>query len=236
MARTAQFLPKKTPCGSGAPKGASWCSVIPTRDHPLCVLPAQGWPESGHAQETPEKVLSAGPVIFRADGRSTAGIGRLLGKARFPHGGFYAHFVSKDALVQQFLVRSLRGTSNTLLRAAGHTPPYGLVGMVRNYVIRQHCGEAQAEGSCVLPPLAAEIARRFAVSSRLVRRAPRTCSGWSDNLICAAAHWWSAQRPVGVWPRPAGRPGLRSAGGRCSPRRHPRRTWCSTQSIFRIDF
>lgn len=113
-----------------------------------------------HAQETREKILTAAALAFKADGLNTVGIGRLMGKAGLTHGGFYAHFGSKDALVQEALTRSLRGTSITLLQAAANTPPYGLGGVIRGYVSRQHRDHPQAEGSCVLPTLAAEVARQ----------------------------------------------------------------------------
>ncbi|WP_216329683.1 TetR/AcrR family transcriptional regulator [Deinococcus aestuarii] len=115
---------------------------------------------SGHARETREKILTAASLAFKADGLNTVGIGRLMGKAGLTHGGFYAHFSSKDALVQETLARSLRKTSTNLLQAAATTPPYGLGGVIRSYVSRQHRDHAQAEGSCVLPTLAAEVARQ----------------------------------------------------------------------------
>ncbi|PYE50462.1 TetR/AcrR family transcriptional regulator [Deinococcus yavapaiensis] len=115
---------------------------------------------SAHARETREKILTAAALAFKADGFNTVGIGRLMGKAGLTHGGFYVHFGSKDALVQEALVRSLEETSSTLLQAAEQTPPYGLGGVIRSYVSRQHRDHAKTEGSCVLPTLAAEVARQ----------------------------------------------------------------------------
>ncbi|ACO48088.1 TetR/AcrR family transcriptional regulator [Deinococcus deserti] len=115
---------------------------------------------SDHAQETREKILNAATLAFKADGLNTVGIGRLMGKAGLTHGGFYAHFPSKDALVQETLARSLQKTARNLLQAATDTPPYGLGGVIRSYVSRQHRDRPAAEGSCVLPALAAEVARQ----------------------------------------------------------------------------
>lgn len=115
---------------------------------------------SEHARETREKILTAAALAFKADGLNTVGIGRLMGKAGLTHGGFYAHFGSKDALVGEALTRSLRGTSTNLLQAAANTPPFGLGGVIRSYVSRQHRDHPQTEGSCVLPTLAAEVARQ----------------------------------------------------------------------------
>ncbi|UBV44374.1 TetR/AcrR family transcriptional regulator (plasmid) [Deinococcus taeanensis] len=115
---------------------------------------------SHHAQATREKILNAAALSFKAEGLNTVGIGRLMGQAGLTHGGFYAHFRSKDALVQETLARSLRATSTTLLQAASQTPPYGLGGVIRSYVSRQHRDQPESAASCVLPALAAEIARQ----------------------------------------------------------------------------
>lgn len=151
----------------------------------------------GHGDRTREKILHAAALAFKADGLNTVGIGRLMGKAGLTHGGFYAHFSSKDALVQEALVRSLRGTSTTLLQAAANTPPYGLGGVIRSYVSRQHRDHPQAEGSCVLPTLAAEVARQ----APEVRRAfTATLAGLIEELSALSRAGDPATRRAEVLP------------------------------------
>ncbi len=87
------------------------------------------------------------------------GIGRLMGRAGLTHGGFYAHFQSKEALVGEALALSLDATSQRLADTAA-APPYGLSAVVRSYVSRTHRDHPESEGSCILPTLVGEVARQ----------------------------------------------------------------------------
>lgn len=140
--------------------------------------------KSDHAQATREKILTAAAQAFKEGGLDTVGIGPLMGKAGLTHGGFYAHFSSKDALVQETLTRSLGSTASTLLQAATNTAPYGLGGVVRQYVSRGHRDQVDAASSCVLPTLTAELTRH----APDVRQAfTATLLGMIEDL-CALSH------------------------------------------------
>jgi TetR/AcrR family transcriptional repressor of nem operon len=78
--------------------------------------------------------------------------------AGLTHGGFYAHFRTKDALVAEATTRGLAESRRAFLSAAAaDNPEAPLSEIIRRYVSRAH-RDQPAEG-CALPALAAEIAR-----------------------------------------------------------------------------
>ena len=54
---------------------------------------------STHKTETRERILDAAASAFRAEGVAAIGVGDVMGRAGLTHGGFYAHFESKEQLV-----------------------------------------------------------------------------------------------------------------------------------------
>ena len=51
--------------------------------------------------ETREKILSAAGALFRKRGIDAVGVDAIMHAAGLTHGGFYAHFASKEALVAE---------------------------------------------------------------------------------------------------------------------------------------
>ncbi len=110
-----------------------------------------------HIQQTRQKILGTATQLFKTEGIDTVGIARLMGKTGLTHGGFYAHFDSKDALVGQSLTAALAGTMGALIETARNDGT-GLQGLVRSYTSRTH--RDQPDAGCVLPSLAGEVARQ----------------------------------------------------------------------------
>ncbi|MET1027710.1 MAG: TetR/AcrR family transcriptional regulator [Dongiaceae bacterium] len=54
-----------------------------------------------HKAATRQQVIETAARRFRADGIDATGIAALMAEAGLTHGGFYAHFPSKEALVQE---------------------------------------------------------------------------------------------------------------------------------------
>lgn len=55
--------------------------------------------DAEHKQRTRTKVLQAAAKAIRADGPHRVGVAGVMADAGLTHGGFYAHFASKDELV-----------------------------------------------------------------------------------------------------------------------------------------
>src|SRR6185503_536618 len=52
-----------------------------------------------HKQETRKKVVEAAAAAVRAKGPDGVGVAEIMGEVGLTHGGFYAHFPNKEALV-----------------------------------------------------------------------------------------------------------------------------------------
>jgi TetR/AcrR family transcriptional repressor of nem operon len=95
---------------------------------------------------------------FRERGVEPVAIADVMRAAGLTHGGFYAHFRSKDALVAEATARGLADSRRAFLaEAAAANPGAPLREVIRRYLSRAHRDD-RATG-CALPALAAEIAR-----------------------------------------------------------------------------
>ena len=54
-----------------------------------------------HKEETHRKVVEAASRRFRKDGIEATGVVDLMADVGLTHGGFYAHFSSKETLVKE---------------------------------------------------------------------------------------------------------------------------------------
>jgi TetR/AcrR family transcriptional regulator, transcriptional repressor for nem operon len=109
-------------------------------------------------RETHVRIVEAAARRFRADGIDGVGIADLMGEAGLTHGGFYAHFDTKDALVAEVCADGLTQASTRLARAARKAPPARqLAKLIDLYLSPYH--RDHPEAGCMMPTLSGEIAR-----------------------------------------------------------------------------
>jgi TetR/AcrR family transcriptional regulator, transcriptional repressor for nem operon len=118
----------------------------------------------GHKAETRRRIVEVAARRFRKEGADAVGVAGLMADAGLTHGGFYAHFKSKEALLGEAVAAALAGTTEGFERLA-QSAPDGLAAIVRAYLSRTHRDEPQQ--GCAGASLAAEIAR----ASKRTRRA-----------------------------------------------------------------
>jgi len=119
-----------------------------------------------HKARTHARIVEAAARAFRERGVEGVAIADLMQAADLTHGGFYAHFPSKAALVAEVARQGLEESRRAFLAAAAEANPTApLREIIRRYVSRQH-RDAPAEG-CAMSALADEVARE----SPEVRRA-----------------------------------------------------------------
>ena len=70
--------------------------------------------EKGHKEETRRRIVDVASQRFRKDGIAATGLAGLMADAGLTHGGFYAHFPSKNDLVRDALAASLVRTKDLL--------------------------------------------------------------------------------------------------------------------------
>lgn len=109
--------------------------------------------------ETRERIIAAASHLFRAQGIDGVGVDAVMRAAGLTHGGFYAHFASKEALVAEVSAASLARSAARWERISEEEEPaQALATIVRNYLDPVHV--TATEHGCVLATLGPEVARR----------------------------------------------------------------------------
>jgi TetR/AcrR family transcriptional repressor of nem operon len=120
--------------------------------------------DTEHKQRTREKVLKAAAKAIRAQGPHRVGVAAVMGKAGLTHGGFYAHFDSKDDLVAAAIGQMFEeARANWARLTEAKQPAAALASYVDFYLSTQHRDAVSA--GCPIPILAPE-SRRLAKPSR----------------------------------------------------------------------
>jgi TetR/AcrR family transcriptional regulator, transcriptional repressor for nem operon len=113
---------------------------------------------TAHKARTHARIVEAAARSFRARGVEGVAIADVMRAAGLTHGGFYAHFASKDALIAEATRRGMQDSQREfLVDAAAANPETPLREVIRRYVSRQH-RDAPAEICCAMPVLASEMA------------------------------------------------------------------------------
>lgn len=115
--------------------------------------------EKGRREETRGRILEAAATRFRRDGIEAVGIKSLMAELGLTHGGFYAHFPSREGLVAEAVGEALGDTLRTL-RAAVDEAPEGskLEAFVDSYLSGLHL--ERMDRGCAGAALAPEVARQ----------------------------------------------------------------------------
>jgi len=111
-----------------------------------------------HKEKTRQRVLAEAGKAIRAEGPHKVGVAEVMARAGLTHGGFYAHFSSKDDLVIAAVDRMFEEGSERMLREIGdRRPAQALAGYIDFYLSSAH-RDARTTG-CPLPFLSADAPR-----------------------------------------------------------------------------
>lgn len=111
-----------------------------------------------HKPATRARIVAAAGKVLLEQGLAGAGVHQVMARAGLTHGGFYAHFQSRDALIAEALEALLEERRGQLV--AGLDELRGearLAQVVGRYLNRHH--RDNAEEGCPLPALGGELAR-----------------------------------------------------------------------------
>ncbi|MBC9031868.1 TetR/AcrR family transcriptional regulator [Sphingomonas sp. JC676] len=111
-----------------------------------------------HKEQTRARVLKEAAREIRAKGPDGIGVAAIMARAGLTHGGFYAHFKSKDALVAAALDTMFDDAQARFeQRASDANPRTALRSYVDFYLSTLH-RDARDRG-CALPSLSGDLAR-----------------------------------------------------------------------------
>jgi TetR/AcrR family transcriptional repressor of nem operon len=111
-----------------------------------------------HKQETHARIVKKASVQLREKGAHGIGVADLMKDAGLTHGGFYAHFDSREALVIEAFAYAMDRSTDRWRKLAEQTPPEKrLATIVDSYLTPVHRDDPGH--GCAIPALSAEIAR-----------------------------------------------------------------------------
>ncbi len=116
-------------------------------------------PKSQTKGETTRRaILATAARLIRERGPERVGVAEVMREAGLTHGGFYAHFASRDALVAE-AIRSMfeGGRQKFLARIGGKSGPDALKTWIDSYVSREH--RDNPGGGCAMAALISDMPR-----------------------------------------------------------------------------
>jgi len=119
-----------------------------------------------HKFETHERIVKKASVKLREKGAHGIGVADLMKDAGLTHGGFYAHFDSRDALVIEAFTHAMDRSTARWRKLSEETPVEKRLSKIVNTYLAPVHRDDPGHG-CAVPTLAAEIARESAKTRRV---------------------------------------------------------------------
>ena len=116
------------------------------------------YPDS-HKEETRAKVVKAAAAAVRAKGPDGVGVAEIMKEVGLTHGGFYAHFPSKEALVAAAIGEAFEQGRRRFGRITGERAGLeAFAAFVDSYVTMDH--RAFPERGCPIATIASDLPRQ----------------------------------------------------------------------------
>lgn len=111
-----------------------------------------------HKAETHARIVKNASVRLRERGEAGLGVAELMKEAGLTHGGFYAHFESREALIGEAFSHAMQQTAGRWRRRAEREPEdKRLAAIVNGYLSTEHRDDIG--NGCGLPSLGIEVSR-----------------------------------------------------------------------------
>ena len=112
-----------------------------------------------HKEETRKKVVRAAAATVRAKGPDGVGVAEIMAEVGLTHGGFYAHFPNKEALVAAAIEEAFGQSRRRFARMTeGMTPAQALTAFIDAYVSTDHRNNPQR--GCPISTLTSDLPRQ----------------------------------------------------------------------------
>jgi len=110
-----------------------------------------------HKARTRQRILDEASVVMRENGTESIGVAALMKRVGLTHGGFYAHFASREDLVQAVIAEMFADSARRFADITSiNDPAERLNQLIDSYLSEQHCN-TPGEG-CPMPALVSEMA------------------------------------------------------------------------------
>jgi TetR/AcrR family transcriptional repressor of nem operon len=111
-----------------------------------------------HKQATRAKVLEAAARVIRQNGPDRVAVAGIMAEVGLTHGGFYAHFQSKDDLLVQAIGQMFHELTQKFESIADDHPPREALRRYINFYLSASHRDGRDRG-CPLPALSADLPR-----------------------------------------------------------------------------
>src|ERR1700704_1264591 len=111
-----------------------------------------------HKLETYARIVKKASVRLREKGAHGIGVADLMKEAGLTHGGFYAHFDSREALMIEAFAYAMERSTERWRKLAEQTAPAKRLARIVAYYLTPGHRDDPGHG-CAVPTLSAEIAR-----------------------------------------------------------------------------
>ena len=138
-----------------------------------------------HKEATRVRILHSAGRLMRRKGIGNTSVEALMRATGLSHGGFYAYFASKGALVVETVRSMMRESGRSWLEGIHEAGRDWLPLFLGRYLNRKHM-EHQDIG-CPIPALAAEVARAPQEVKRAFEQELQGLLGWLEGMPSSAA-------------------------------------------------
>jgi AcrR family transcriptional regulator len=120
-------------------------------------------------EATHDRIVAAAARAIRRSGYDGTGVADIMKDAGLTHGGFYAHFPSREAMLAEAADRAGRESVAMMERIAASAPPQqALPAMMRAYLSKEHV--EGVETGCATAALGSEMPRQAPAVRRAATR------------------------------------------------------------------
>src|SRR5947199_3403649 len=140
---------------------------------------------SRRKEVTHERIVEAAARAIRRSGYSGTGVADIMKDAGLTHGGFYAHFPSREAMLAEAADRAGAEGVAAVARVAAAVPPQqALQAMMRAYLSKEHI--EGVETGCAVAALGSEMPRQ---APEVRRAATRRIKEMIDLVARQSPDW-----------------------------------------------
>jgi AcrR family transcriptional regulator len=142
-------------------------------------------PASSRKEATHERIVDTAARAIRRSGYDGTGVAEIMKEAGLTHGGFYAHFDSREGMLAEAADRAGSDGMAVLFRVAAAAPPRkALEAVLRAYLSREHV--KGVETGCAIAALGSEMPRQ---SPKVRRAATRRIKEMIDLVGRQSPDW-----------------------------------------------
>jgi TetR/AcrR family transcriptional repressor of nem operon len=112
--------------------------------------------DAEHKERTRALLLKEAARAIRAKGPQRIGVAAIMAKAGLTHGGFYAHFTSKDELVAEAVGAMFTDSGTRLQKMLSELPPDEALAAYADFYLSPRHRDDRGRG-CPIPALSADV-------------------------------------------------------------------------------